>query len=436
MHPRRLGSVRAQHSSDAVAVVTQRRPGHHFPALTIHHQPLRHVIVRPLRQRPPLEALALRPGSLLDGRPHAPLKRHEIPALGDQPSPRVNDPNIETQGIRQRRRIEVRCAHGRRRQPPHDLGQLDRQQSIAGAGTRRQPRHDCRQHLAERHQMSAFGLRQSAQQRLDHRLEHPRDQPMQPVFAQVGKQPDRHHQGHAVVGLPRREAVLDVEGHAVQLEAAREVRVGRRRVTALDVGGGHEQALGIVALGLTPPTLEAACIGDPGGHARIVEVVEVVFADQQIAATQAVFPLPDLFDQRQVVSKELAACVEVAGHQAVTQHDLPGAPRIDAGVAHPTPLDQRQAKQRDALVRAHLAPAPAPGRLAVAALEEMRGRGFDPLRGNRGDTARVDPRRLHDLGRHQPAWGALAESRTGKRQEPAPMGADVLAAFVMLADVA
>ena len=302
--------------------------------------------------------------------------------------------------------------------------------------------------LIEGQQMATVLLGQGFQQGCDLVGQHPRDQPLGPNCIDLIECEKRHRQGHAIVVGAGLEMVGRLERHTPHAQALRKLAV-------IDAVGflAHQQfarqpeQTGLSTTGRSPPALELLAAGDLCGHLRIEPVEEKLLVDQQIGPANTGFELADLGHHLQVVPKESAVGLPVAGHQRFADQQFTGQSRVDAAIGcAPLGIDH-QAIDRAALKSDRLPGAPLPVRLAPAALDQMRGGLLDPDRIEPGHGAAIEPAGVDHLGGHHPpaAAGGLgargggggflgrALRRTAPRQpgagmqpEPGRMGAKVM----------
>src|SRR5262245_41234173 len=102
------------------------------------------------------------------------------------------------------------------------------------------------------------------------------------------------------------------------------------------------------------------------------------------------------------MSEEGCARVEVALHQRLADEDIAREIRIVRGKGHAAVHVDRQAIERAALERHHLATLLFPMRIATAALEQMAADFLEPARFDARHRAREKTRGLHQLRRHDP----------------------------------
>ena len=95
----------------------------------------------------------------------------------------------------------------------------------------------------------------------------------------------------------------------------------------------------------------------------------------------------DLCDQLAVMGEERRARLELAVHEARADEDLVRRGGIDRPVDHAPVGVQRQAVERAALERDHLAAAAVPARLVLLAPDEVRAELLEPARLDGSDGA-------------------------------------------------
>jgi hypothetical protein len=238
--------------------------------------------------------------------------------------------------------------------------------------------------------------------------------------------------------MARREAVLQRQRRAGHRERLREelFRYVLRRVAHQQVAG-EPQHLRVLALGLLAPALERGERGDPGGHALEVERGDRLVADQHVLPPRLVLEQGDLGDELPVVREERAARGERPRHQRLADEDVARRRRVDGAVGHAPPRHQRQAVERDALARDHLAARGVPLGLEVIAGDPVAGDRLHPFRLDPRRAARVEPRGLGQLGGEDPLAALAREPGAGVEPEADPARALVRVAFLRAhADVA
>ncbi len=165
---------------------------------------------------------------------------------------------------------------------------------------------------------------------------------------------------------------------------------------------------------------------DIGGNAGVVERVDVVVADQQVAAAGPLLQLLELGPQPRVVSEEVMAGVPLALDQRVADEQLPRHHRLDACVSDAAARHQRQPVQRHPLVGQHLAALGVPMRFAVGALHQVAGDPLHDLRLDAGGGPAVQAAGLDQLGHDDPARRPFGERRTRCQHEVRVPGAQIL----------
>ncbi|MNP07702.1 hypothetical protein D3C76_997400 [compost metagenome] len=103
---------------------------------------------------------------------------------------------------------------------------------------------------------------------------------------------------------------------------------------------------------------------------------------------------------------------------------------------HRAAADHNQAIQGDLLVSHHLAALLLPVRLEMVLLDQVSGQWFDPVRFDLGHHARIQLGGFDQLGGHDPLRTLLAQSRRRMHPETPLTGAQVVAVFGLLADLA
>ena len=196
--------------------------------------------------------------------------------------------------------------------------------------------------------------------------------PSEFVATEAGQHLDGHVHGDAVVLGARLEPVGQRQR---QVARAATCPAGRRVVVVAQqvVAGEREQVGSLVPL-LLPPRVEVPRRDDVGGDAGVVEGVDLVVADEQIAAAGPLLHLGEFLAQPGVVAEEVVAGLPVALDERVPDEQIAGQLRVDLRVPDAAARHQRQAVERHPFEGHHRAALGIPVRLAVGALHEMRRR--------------------------------------------------------------
>ena len=150
-------------------------------------------------------------------------------------------------------------------------------------------------------------------------------------------------------------------------------------------------------------------------NARIVKREPLLLIGQQVRPAQTDFLFAQRFDQGEVLLQELRLVRQIAAHQGFEYEDATRFGRLDRTVvAHA--LVQRQPEQAAVFGGRDLAALRVPFRVLVAALEQVRADGFQPLDLDRGIDAREQLRGLHQLRAHDPGRRLLGDA--GARKDP------------------
>ena len=161
----------------------------------------------------------------------------------------------------------------------------------------------------------------------------------------------------------------------------------------------------IALAGLFPPAVEMPRRHDRRIDPPVVEIEERLIVDQDVPASGAVLQFLDVLEQRPVGGEELVVGTPLALHQRMPDEQLPGEFGVDPAVGHLAACDQRDAEQRDPLVRHDGAAILLPVWFAVRTNDEMPGEAFRPFRLDPGDDPGVQPRGLDEFGgHHEPRW--------------------------------
>ena len=94
------------------------------------------------------------------------------------------------------------------------------------------------------------------------------------------------------------------------------------------VAGERQQVRSAVPL-LLPPAVEVPRRHDVGGDARVVEGIDLVVADQQVAAAGTLLDLGEFLAQPRVVAEEVVPGLPVALDQRVSDEQLAGELRVE-----------------------------------------------------------------------------------------------------------
>jgi hypothetical protein len=233
---------------------------------------------------------------------------------------------------------------------------------------------------------------------------------------------------HPVRGVARGEGVAERQP---QVPGDPDVgvveRAERRRVVLHQVAHGERQQLGGVLPRALPPRVEVAAAHHVGGDARVVEVVERRVVHHDVAAAGPLLELLDVLEQAPVGGEEGVVGVPVALDQGVAQEQVARGHRVDAAVVHLARHGERDAVQRDLLEGHHGGLLLLPVRLAVGALDQVRGEGLRPLRLHARHHARPHAVGLHQLGGHDVARRLLRQRRARHDREPCAARTGVVA---------
>src|SRR6185437_7209779 len=117
---------------------------------------------------------------------------------------------------------------------------------------------------------------------------------------------------------------------------------------------------------------------------------------------------------------------ELAADKRLAEEHVARARRIDRAERNRPLRAQRQAVEPDSLARHHLAALAVPVRFEVFALGARPRLGLDPRRLDQRGAARIEARRLRELGGNDPARRLLRDARAGMQMEREPTRAVVL----------
>ena len=130
---------------------------------------------------------------------------------------------------------------------------------------------------------------------------------------------------------------------------------------------------------------------------------------QHVLPPSLVLQLLNLVDELLVVGQERQPGFPLTLHQCLTDEDASGSNRVDTAKVHASVVVDDDAIQRGALQRHHFAGLLFPVRLQQLGLQQVAGQGRYPQRVDGGQAAAIEPRGFHQLRRHQPTPGLLAE---------------------------
>ena len=156
---------------------------------------------------------------------------------------------------------------------------------------------------------------------------------------------------------------------------------------------------------------------DAGRDPRVVEVVQGLVGDADVAAAGAGLELVDALEQLAVGGEEAVARLPVALDQRAADEQRARQLGVDPAVRDRAPGDDRQPVERHALRRDDGRALAVPARLVVGAADEVVRQRLDRARVDpRGDPA-PEPRRLDELGDHHPRRRSLRERRARPERE-------------------
>ena len=165
----------------------------------------------------------------------------------------------------------------------------------------------------------------------------------------------------------------------------------------------HEQRLALMLVGLLfVPGFQMRQGVQPGRQALVVEQKPGLLVHQDVAPAQLVFHLFEALQPLPVGGDEFRFAGQLAGHQALTDHQFAGQLRFQRAVVHAPPGGENQPEQIDLFLGHHTAALLRPVRLEILALDQVRRFRFHPLRFNPRHAAREQAAGLHLLGGHQP----------------------------------
>ena len=180
-------------------------------------------------------------------------------------------------------------------------------------------------------EVAAQVLWQRPDQRGDEFLAQRRYLPGELVAAEAGQHLDRHVHRDAVVLGAGLEPVGQRQRQVARLPGVR--LLGGGVVLAQQVVAGERQQVGRLVPLLLPPRVEVPRRDDVGGDARVVEGVDLVVADEQVAAAGPLLELCEFLTQPGVVAEEVVPGLPVALDERVPDEQIPGDRRVDLRVA-------------------------------------------------------------------------------------------------------
>ena len=312
-----------------------------------------------------------------------------------------------------------------------------RQQRLVRAQRFQQRRHI----VGHRHEMAAARLGQAANQGLQLLAQQTGHQPGEPLRVQLLQRAGRDDDRDAVAVAGGVEAVFQRQPHAVPFQligkgATLQVRaVGQQKFVV------HEQRLALMLAGLLfVPRFQMRQGVQPGRQALVVEQKPGLLVHQDVAPAQLVLHLFEALQALAVGGDEFRFAGQLAGHQALTDHQFAGQLRFQRAVVHAPPGGENQPEQIDLFLGHHTAALLRPVRLEILALDQVRRFRFHPLRFNPRHAAREQAAGLHLLGGHQPTQlrflvAAFTERRARPEQRLAVAGGKPLTVFVAGHDV-
>jgi hypothetical protein len=119
---------------------------------------------------------------------------------------------------------------------------------------------------------------------------------------------------------------------------------------------------------------------DFGWDALVVEVEQGLIVDADVVAARPLFEFLDIIKHGPVGVEEGVPGFPVTFDQSMPEEQLAAQLRVDGGIADLARGNDRDAVERDLLVGHRRTALTFPVRLAVAALDQVPGQGFHPLR--------------------------------------------------------
>ena len=337
------------------------------------------------------------------------LQPRQIAPHAELPAVFVDDAEIHEQMWRQLLQLEIVALHGDLRALAHRL-----QQHVEQAALRK--RHagaELGGIVRQRQQPRARPLVQALHERLHLARQHARHQPFAALFADLVQGIDRHCHGQAVPGVTRRVQIAHAAVDAAQPQRPRKGS-GRDagRLVPHQLVARQLQGLRLRLHRLAIPALQRRARPHVGRQLLVVEGDDELVVDQHVLPARLVLELGHLRQQLAVVGEEGQPRLPGVADQRLADEDLARRHRVEAAEIHAPVVVDHDAVERGALERDHLGGLLLPVRLQQLRLQQVAGQRRDPLRLDRRQAAAIQPRGLHQFGRHQPAPRLLAQVRT------------------------
>ena len=177
------------------------------------------------------------------------------------------------------------------------------------------------------------------------------------------------------------------------------------------------EQIGGVAARQLPPAIEMLRRYHLLADALVIKVEQGFIIHEDVAAARFMLEIFDFAAQLLVIAEEGVARLPVALHQRMADKQLAAQRRVDAAIVDLTRGDDRQAVQRDLLLRHHRALAFFPVRLAVAAFDQVLRQRLDPFGIDARRDASPQAAGFHQLRHHGPFGRLFEQPGSGKDSE-------------------
>ena len=251
------------------------------------------------------------------------------------------------------------------------------------------------------------------------------------------RSPGRHGQRDAVVLFPRSELVDGVERTAGDLDAVGEAGDGgfvRVIVEERVLAQAQERVVPAPVADVLEELAQGAHVVDAGELLR-VELGDLAFGDEDVAAAELLLHGLDLALELEVVDEEGRRVVDLAFDEAVHDEDLVGLGRVDAGIGDAALADDLEPEERDALLGRDLAAGAVPGGVGVGALAERAAQTLEPGGIDAGGRPGEEARGPDDLGRDDPGRALGEKDRARPERDLAVLGPGVNVLLLVRGDV-
>ena len=192
------------------------------------------------------------------------------------------------------------------------------------------------------------------------------------------------------------------------------------------------QQLGSLVLLLSPPPFKAAHRHDICRNALVVKRVDSIVVGDDIAPAAALLKLFKFATQLPVCAVEGLRRIPVALDECVPNEELACVFCVNSRELNAATLDERHAKERDALVRDGRALRFLPVRFRDLPFGERACEFFGPCRVHDRVAAREQPRGLDEFDTHDKLRRRFREHRSGEEYEARAARPDVLLGFLAL----